>query len=197
MKPVYTRSLIIEFPQLFRHARPGSNSTMIYGIAIGNGWYDILYQLCVGIQRRAVEHRVEPPAFDQIKEKFGGLRVHMFGSKDYRDLIELAEKQAWKTCEHCGAPGTLRQEGWHHVSCDRCETDRERIQLEGMVAYNQLEKAGGIKKVIEEAFAEVDAKSKCECGINKDVCERTARHDPDICQRVAAVRAAKAGVEDE
>ena len=191
MKPIYTKSLIVEFPQLFRHARPGSHSTMVYGIAVGNGWYDILYQLCVGIQRRAAELCDEPPAFSQIKEKFGGLRVYIHGGSKYRDLIDLAEERAGKTCEHCGAPGTLRQEGWHHVSCDRCEADRERIQLEGMVAYNQLEKSGGIRKVIEEAFAEAE---KCECGISKDVCDRS---DPDICRRVAAVRSVKAGAENE
>ena len=194
MKPAYTKALIVDFPALFKNARAGSQSSMQYGIAVGNGWFDILYQLCIGIQKRAADLGVEPPAFDQIKEKFAGLRVHFFGSKDYRDLVEIAEERAWKTCEHCGAPGTLRQEGWHHVYCDRCEDDKERIHRESFEAYNQLEKAGGIRKVIEEVFAEIDAKAKCECGISKDVCDRS---DPNICRRVAAVRAVKAKVADE
>jgi hypothetical protein len=62
---------------------------------------------------------------NQIKEKFGGLRVYVevSGSGDFKErvrgMIEQAEKQASRTCEFCSNPGVLRSAGWMRVTCEK------------------------------------------------------------------------------
>ena len=170
MKPAFTKALIIDFPYLFRNARAGVPSSMQYGIAVGDGWFDVLYELCFEIQRRSAELGINPvtddyPAFDQIKEKFGVLRVYTVRYSDFSDLIEKAVARSRVTCEHCGSPGvmnnksgTVSDDGWYCVRCDRCAARKEKIWTEQNAAWRALESDGGYRKVIDDAFAEVDSK---------------------------------------
>jgi hypothetical protein len=49
---------------------------------------------------------------DQIKEKFGGLRVYCTYEDDYiKGVIALAEVMAYRTCEISGEPGFLHRQG--------------------------------------------------------------------------------------
>ena len=64
---------------------------------------------------------------EQIKEKFGGLRVYIgYGSPQVFGRIEAAELESLRTCENCGEPGKLRKElDWLKTYCDRCAEERE------------------------------------------------------------------------
>lgn len=59
------------------------------------------------------------PSAIQCKEKFGTLRFYA-DNVDERamTLISFAESMSARTCEECGAPGTIRRTGWIRCLCD-------------------------------------------------------------------------------
>lgn len=79
----------------------------------GAGWRDLPEHLCVRT-RTAVQADGGPFQFDQIKEKYGTLRVHWDGAispesdEQVEDAIALAEARSAVTCEVCGKEGRLR-----------------------------------------------------------------------------------------
>lgn len=65
------------------------------------------------------------PKAEQVKEKFGTLRVYMTSTTDKMDkIIQEAEEKSAKTCENCGEKGKVRGGGWIKVLCDECENNR-------------------------------------------------------------------------
>lgn len=61
--------------------------------------------------------------FDQVKEKFGTLRVYFDGipngpTRDFVDgAVRLAESLSGLTCEECGLPGTTAGRGYTQTLC--------------------------------------------------------------------------------
>lgn len=93
-------------------------------IACGNGWYDILNQLCFELQNIS-DRTGEQITATQIKEKFGGLRFYADGANaEHETAITEAENKAEKTCEVCGSPGRLRTEkrSWIKTLCNEHDT---------------------------------------------------------------------------
>jgi hypothetical protein len=70
------------------------------------GWYSII----LGLDKRlATEH--PQIRYTQIKEKLGGLRLHVsVHSPKINELIRAAEDEASRTCERCGLAGILRED---------------------------------------------------------------------------------------
>lgn len=111
--------LIGSFPSLFRgHAGYPT---------CGDGWKDMLSRMCERIST-AVANR---PARSwiriiDIKEKLGGLRVHVEANgipqammEKVWEAIELAEARSECTCEECGSAGRLFDDrGWLQTRCD-------------------------------------------------------------------------------
>jgi hypothetical protein len=98
------------------------------GFLHDDGWFHILWQLCedlvplVAELEQATVRQFEIP---QVKEKFGGLRIHVNGADDaIRQRIEAAERESFRTCEVCGQPGELREGSWIKTLCN------EHIQLQ-------------------------------------------------------------------
>jgi len=116
-----TQKLLDDFPEMFFEDGRGPNKTSTMHnnlIYCGDGWFDIVYNLC---------HEIAPmrPKVLQIKEKFAGLRFYCSFPKDYTekgyDFIRKAEHDAYKTCEECGKPGEMRiNNGWRMLKCDQC-----------------------------------------------------------------------------
>lgn len=130
-----------KYPSLFSNrTKSPMESCMSWGCEIGNGWYDILSSLCYSIVQ--YENMIKdsniwsekqfgepaqkyknyyPVKFDQVKEKYGGLRVYFNGGDDYVDgLISMAENMSYKICETCGNPGKPNEGGWIVTLCDKC-----------------------------------------------------------------------------
>jgi hypothetical protein len=62
---------------------------------------------------------LEPVQFEQVKEKFGALRIYHQGGDDTVDcLIGMAENLSQTVCEECGAPGQIRRGAWVRTLCD-------------------------------------------------------------------------------
>ena len=125
-----TRSLYDEFPSLFqRHNLGMDQSCMYFGIQVLSGWYQILYRLSSSISTIISEKGLDPDdyCYEQIKEKFGLLRVYMIGrtTEEMNQAIRRAEEESARTCEVCGCEGQL---GNMRVRCNDCEERREREQ---------------------------------------------------------------------
>ena len=86
-----------------------------WGIGVGEGWFDILDELLTGLEKLNLpDLRVV-----QVKEKFGTLRFYVNGANgEAYKLIDRAEHRSEITCEACGKPGVMRNDGWLKVCCD-------------------------------------------------------------------------------
>ena len=137
MKDELQKTIYEKYPSLFANVgKSAMESCMAFGIECGDGWYDILSSLCFMIAQheRNIEgnnkYRISqnekpveyyPVKFDQIKEKFGGLRVYFSGGDDYVEgLVGMAECWSFKTCETCGERGEPTKGGWIMTLCDNC-----------------------------------------------------------------------------
>lgn len=137
------KTLYDKYPNLFenRHKTP-MQSCMSFGIECGLGWYQILSNLCWMIkqhednkawrqkyleenepERLKEEPEYFPVKFDQVKEKYGGLRIYFSGGDDYVEgLVSMAEAISYYVCEVCGNKGEANKGGWISV---RCEAHRD------------------------------------------------------------------------
>lgn len=94
-----------------------------FGVSTNPGWYPVVEKLLLDI--RALPKDDGLVRINQIKEKFGGLRVYaeVSGSGDFKErvrgMIEQAEKLAYHTCEFCSNPGVLRSAEWMRVTCEK------------------------------------------------------------------------------
>lgn len=61
----------------------------------------------------------------QIKDKYATLRVYASATDDVYALIELAEKAADNTCEHCGSTDRVEEIGrsWVFRYCHSCRME--------------------------------------------------------------------------
>ena len=140
MDQVLQDELFEKYSEFFSNKDLGPrNSCMAFGIECGNGWYDIIDLICYKIQSRnkTIKERnrlidgnneeVIDFKFDQIKEKFGGLRVYYSGGDDrVRGLVDMAEKMSYKMCEVCGNRGNPNNGGWIITLCDSCRSKNEQ-----------------------------------------------------------------------
>lgn len=82
---------------------------------VGPGWSGILNRLFMDLVHLGWDGHL-----NQVKEKFGGLRVYIgSGSEAVYKRIEEAEHEAIRTCETCGQPGKP-EGGWIRTLCDAC-----------------------------------------------------------------------------
>lgn len=139
-------TLYNKYPQLFSNKdKSPRESCMSWGIATGNGWYEIISSVCWKIkehednikwqkeylEKNEPERLQEEPEyfsvkFDQIKEKFGGLRIYYSGGDDrICGLVSMAETISYHICEVCGNKGEPNKGGWITTLC---EAHRESLK---------------------------------------------------------------------
>lgn len=139
MKQELQDKLYEKYPELFSN-KDNKSSPMIYGCEVGDGWYNLLNSLCWRINQRKQQKidrfrylikndpeklKTEPDypdvKFDQIKQKFGVLRVYYSGGDEYiRGAVSAIEDCSSTICEQCGNSGSIRKDGWAVVLCDQC-----------------------------------------------------------------------------
>jgi hypothetical protein len=136
--------LFQKYPDLFSNrTKSPRESCMSWGCEVGNGWYELLSSLCWRVfqHERNITDRLRirtkndvpnnqsdidyaPVKFDQVKEKYGGLRVYFTGGDDYIDgLVSMAEEYSYKVCEVCGNSGKPNKGGWITTLCDSCRNE--------------------------------------------------------------------------
>ena len=118
--------LFDKYSEIFaqRHL-PMTQTCMCWGIDTGDGWYQIIDDLCAKIKAYVNEQRVKYPKFTveaiQVKEKFGVLRFYIDYGDDYiYNLITEATEKSRKTCDVCGEPGNLAT--YNHWWMTLCKT---------------------------------------------------------------------------
>ena len=114
-----------KYPYLFSNRNKSRmESCMCWGCEVGNGWYELLSSVCWRIfqhDRNTADPEYIPVKFDQIKEKYGGLRVYYSGGNNYvRGVISMAEEYSYKVCEVCGNSGKPNKGGWITTLCESC-----------------------------------------------------------------------------
>lgn len=117
MKEVMEEDLRVRYPSLFRD---------LEYIECLDGWFYIISDLCEELNQIVSDNiHIDPSfgevKFEQVKQKFGGLRVYMVGDgiPEISSAIRKAEYLSYKTCEVCGIPGkqeTIR--GWVFTLCE-------------------------------------------------------------------------------
>jgi hypothetical protein len=131
-------TLYEEYPEMFsnRH-KSRMESCMSFGVECGLGWYDILEAICWKIkqheenivwhtkfkQKTDPDYKSDyvPVKFDQVKEKFGGLRIYYSGGDDcINGMVAMAATMSYKICEICGERGQPNKGGWISTLCDEC-----------------------------------------------------------------------------
>lgn len=140
--------LCAKYPKIFVNRNADMTTTaMCWGFDCGDGWFDILNQLCANIQhhidwqnsRRELllkdnPHKMKIPdevpqvVAAQVKEKFGTLRFYTNGGDDVtRGMERMAESMSAVICEDCGNKGEWRTGGWYRTLCDKHAEERGYI----------------------------------------------------------------------
>jgi len=106
----------LELQQKLYDEFPGWFDYLQFGIETGDGWFDLIHNLCVSLKLINFGGNIT-----QIKEKFGTLRFYVAGATDEQwKLIEQAEEQSEFICEQCGKEGKLIDDGWRYTICGPC-----------------------------------------------------------------------------
>jgi len=110
--------------KFFHPEKPPQQSNMCFGFECSNGWFDLVWKLCIDIENALGRERTKSSKCNfevtQVKEKYGGLRFDgMGGTEETVDLIEKAENKSYTICEICGQKGELRVGPYIQTLCDK------------------------------------------------------------------------------
>ena len=130
MKKELEEQLIEKYPKIFNIDKLDTKEPFpIFKIECGDGWYNLLDDLCDSIQFH-IDYNIKNTELEssqvvvkQIKEKFGGLRFYFRGGNEYiNGMVSFAEKMSYKICEHCGTNKNVTTEGkdWIITLCNNC-----------------------------------------------------------------------------
>jgi hypothetical protein len=127
MQKELEQRLVERWPTWFSTGGDFRHTAMTRGFEHGDGWFEILWRLCVDLEPLVTEmERAGGRQFEvlQVKEKFGGLRfyVNCRRNEAIRQRIGIAADESFRTCEVCGQPGELREERWIRTLCDLHDT---------------------------------------------------------------------------
>lgn len=122
-----------EFPKIKdRFWRTGESQPI--HCACNGGWYELLRSAFTELSNLPVDLI----QFDQIKEKFGGLRLYVHTSNLPPELVESIEdicakyeRASLHVCEFCGSKDPdveLYTGGWLHTMCPKCAAEKGRTK---------------------------------------------------------------------
>ena len=121
MKQELQNQLKEAFPQIFCDLRNCDHrkSLMCAGLEIGDGWYNLVYDMCDKIIKTNPNSEFKAV---QVKQKFGGLRFYTTAASDeVHKIIDEAEQLSYKICEDCGSTENV-ESGWITL-CKNCRRD--------------------------------------------------------------------------
>lgn len=144
MKKELEDALMRDFPNLLkRRDLSMTKSCLGRGFEVGDGWEPIVREMCKHLQPLNDKYGLE---IEQIKEKFGYLRVYFEGpysDTEYHRLPEEVEEEAGHIiaqyerlsggmCEDCGSPNhvtTKATSWWIRTLCEVCRA-KEQAQVD-------------------------------------------------------------------
>jgi hypothetical protein len=132
MKQELDEYLCKGFPKIFSQRNlPMQETAMCWGFECGDGWFNIINQLCQNIQhhidwKNKEKEVVAQVVVSQVKEKYGTLRFYYSGGDDTIDgMVSMAASMSGVTCEQCGNIGTQNYGGWITTLCETHREERE------------------------------------------------------------------------
>jgi hypothetical protein len=112
MKQELDEQLCAKYPKIFKDRHGDMKETlMCWGFECGDGWYNIIDQLCANIQHHIDWKQEQKEKYGrgegcsqvvavQVKEKFGTLRFYYDGGDDtIGGMVRMAESMSAVTCE--------------------------------------------------------------------------------------------------
>ena len=145
MRKELEQKFVERWPTWFKIGDDHRHTLMPYGFEFGDGWFDIVWRLCEGLEPLVAEDELntgEPFKVFQVKEKFGGLTFYTNkysfdkSSDAILQLIAAAEQQSLVTCDVCGQPGTTQGKGWIRTRCE--EHPNVRATMQKMIEEMEL-----------------------------------------------------------
>ena len=91
---------------------PITHSTMAWGFSHGDGWFDLIDNLCESIQKHSKIKKEKDASYEdvvvhQVKSKWNSLRFYYSGGDEViSNLVNFAENLSNVICEHCGSKET-------------------------------------------------------------------------------------------
>ena len=139
MREELHKKLLVDFPWIFRNIDTNNNYLeMCWSFSVGDGWYDIIRNICEELTAIHKETGVQFIA-TQVKEKFGTLRFYTMDDNvllPYKDstkmnavsrghhIISEGENRSNTICEWCGNDGNAQSSLWIKTLCDPCQKIR-------------------------------------------------------------------------
>ena len=125
--------LFKKFPEFFEHLKEYDGDVvlpMMFGFEIGDGWYNLLYNLMETIHNYCEWNDKPYPQFTQVKEKYGSLEVYIYGGDNMIDgMIWFANSLSTHICESCGSMENVGQtEKWIYTRCETCYKNEKITQ---------------------------------------------------------------------
>nr|AGS52920.1 hypothetical protein [uncultured bacterium contig00019] len=119
----------------------------LFGIEIGLGWYGLLLPVIKEIDDYNKLNPDNKITIEQIKEKFGTLRIYASGCPDYiKKMIIKAEDESAHICEFCGVRcKTVQINNWYWTLCKKHAKEKQEEYDSGvnvvksMLILNELE----------------------------------------------------------
>ncbi len=210
MNNILEKYLYNKYPDLFQdHSKPMTESCMCWGCSCGDGWFLLLDRLCSQItnhikikneqftwynkwekEKLAKDEKIEPCSelikecppvrFNQVKEKFGALRIYYSGGdQEVSAMISFAESLSRYICENCGKFDTTVGSttiGWTQSICEECisketgakknkgwalfQSNKDAERLMNRVVKDQKKNKGKEMKRLFEKVDEIKSRSK-------------------------------------
>ena len=151
-----------DFSEFFRNANNPRVSLMCFGFMCGDGWFDLIYELCKEIKEY---YGVVPETFSvvEVKEKFGALRFYItYAPRVVHDMIDRAEKRSYRVCEECGKVNDYKKGDvpyrsfyrdklpWIQTLCDDClvkQCQKMRVPYSSFISEWQLKNKAPFREV--------------------------------------------------
>jgi hypothetical protein len=104
------------------------------GFYCPEGWLPLVHRLCSVIEHQINNYIPEEIRgeiyINQIKEKFGTLRVYLNQETPYiSGAIAMAEAMSHITCDTCGLVGKIRTGSYTQTLCDICSEERSKRKI--------------------------------------------------------------------
>lgn len=133
MKQELETQLVKKYPKIFKMVgSTPEESGMAWGMACGDGWYQLIYELCRELQHNTDNNNQPQIVAAQVKEKFGGLRFYVNSATEVQyGAIHFAETFSFSICDECGTTADVTSEGsWVTTLCPSCRESREKEIIE-------------------------------------------------------------------
>lgn len=149
-KEEFDKYMCSTYPDLFRDRnKPMSETCMCWGFDVGNGWYDLLDNLCKELKEIENLTGIEI-IVDQVKEKLGGLRFYttpFFTNAKITDpekqkmwcdiiygAIDRVENRSYTICASCGEfySGQITVGHWIYDICEKCFRKEYPDRIDGL-----------------------------------------------------------------